>query len=147
MEQGELQKYILDQAKTEVDHTRSWPPKILAFYVTIHFGIVGAHLALTGRTPPINAPFCAKLFITLFVVGLFLWAALVLGKNHLSYLRHRNIQIHFQIENLKKYKDTLPKNWFIINEISLFVRKGWWFYLYLMFLVTILTMGGVWFVR
>jgi hypothetical protein len=148
MGQEELLKYILDQAKTEVEHTRSWPTKIMAFYVTINFGIVWALLSLTGRTHPFEVPCSAKLFITFFVVWLFVWAAFVLGENHLSYLRHRNIQIRFQIEQLEKHKDkyAMPQDWFSLNEISLFVRKGWWFYLYLIFLVLVLTIAGIWFV-
>jgi hypothetical protein len=33
MAMDDLEKYILEQAKIEVDYTRSWPNKLLAFYV------------------------------------------------------------------------------------------------------------------
>src|SRR5436189_6457568 len=37
---NDVEKHVLEQAKIEVDHTRSWPPKILAFYVAINLSLV-----------------------------------------------------------------------------------------------------------
>lgn len=46
----DLDKYVLEQAKIEVEHTRSWPKKILAFYVAINAGVVSALFAITSRS-------------------------------------------------------------------------------------------------
>jgi hypothetical protein len=46
VEEKDAQKYIIEQAKIEVEHTRSWPTKVMAFYVAINFGLVGSLIAL-----------------------------------------------------------------------------------------------------
>lgn len=144
----ELEKYVLEQAKIEVEHTRSWPTKILAFYVTINAGVVSALFAITGRS--VNAfyvPCFAKTLITAAILGLLAWAFALLQKNHKSYLRHRNIQIQFQQVNKKKIQNrfTVPAEWFSGNEVNIATRwQGWSFYFYLMVLVTALGLTGVW---
>lgn len=148
MEQGDLEKYLLEQAKIEVEHTRSWPTKVMAFYVTINFGLLASILAaVRSSSGQIRVPYCVKLIITLAIAGLFAWAASLLIKNHRSYLRHRNIQIQFQRKHFEEHKDSyaLPPDWFIPNEISLSVRAlGWGFYFYIMVVVTALTVAGIW---
>ena len=44
------QIHILEQAKIEVEHTRSWPTKILAFYVATNAGIVTTLFSITSRS-------------------------------------------------------------------------------------------------
>ena len=80
----DLEKYVLEQAKTEVEHTRSWPTKILAFYVAINAGVVTALFAITGRsTNPLSVPCWVKTIITVAILVLLAWAYYLLQKNHL----------------------------------------------------------------
>jgi hypothetical protein len=141
-------KYVLEQAKIEVDHTRSWPTKILAFYVAINFGLVASLAGFASRTTsPAAVSVCAKVLITIALAGMFLWSLALLVKNHLNYLRHRNVQVRFQQEHLQKDRDRLglPTDWFRVNEVSVGTRAlGWCFYLYVMILVTALALAGLW---
>jgi len=144
----DLDKYILEQVKIEVEHTRSWPTKILAFYVAINAGIVTALFTITGRSAnTLHVPCFAKVLITVAILGLLVWAAVLLQKNHKTYLRHRNIQVQFQKANSEEIKKrfTVPDDWFLDNELSLSTRGwGWSFYFYIMLLVTVFGLAGVW---
>ena len=149
MAMDDLEKYILEQAKIEVDYTRSWPNKLLAFYVAINFGLAGAFLAFASRDKgPATVPDCAKLLITLGVVVLFIWTIWLLRRNHLSYLDYRNIQIQFQLNHLEKThkeKFLLPNSWFRLNERNIFERgQGWGYYGFTTILVTAITIAAVW---
>ena len=96
----DLDKYVLEQAKIEVEHTRSWPAKILAFYVATIAGIVTAVFSITSRTQnQLYVPQCVKILLTAAIAVLLLWAFVLLRKNHLSYLRYRNVQVRFQMNN------------------------------------------------
>lgn len=146
---NDLEKYILEQAKIEVDYTRSWPNKLLAFYVAINFGLAGSFLAFAGRDKgPATVPVCAKVLITLGVSALFFWTVWLLIRNHLSYLDYRNIQIQFQrnyLEKTHKDKFLLPNNWFKLNERNIFERgQGWAYYGFTTVLVTAITIAAVW---
>ena len=149
MDEGDITKYVLEQAKIEVDHTRSWPTKILAFYVAINFGLVAALAAFAGRTTnPVVVTTRPKVLITLALAGMFLWSLVLVVKNHRNYLRHRNVQVKFQKAYLEKEQDrlALPPDWFRENEVSVGTRaSGWCFYLYVMVLVTVLALAGLWF--
>src|SRR5438552_16515145 len=93
---NDVEKHVLEQAKIEVDHTRSWPPKILAFYVAINLSLVASVVGLSSRTAkPIQIPPCCKVLVTLALAVFSFWAGYLLVKNHRSYLRHRNVQIQF----------------------------------------------------
>lgn len=144
----DLDKYVLEQAKIEVEHTRSWPTKILAFYVAINAGVVSALFAVTSRSGnPLLVPSWVKTVVTLAVVGLLLWAFALLRKNHKSYLRHRNVQVRFQQANKEEIQKRfiVPAEWFLDNDISPATRwQGWSFYFYIMILVTAFGLAGVW---
>lgn len=144
----DLEKYILGQAETEVEYTRSWPNKLLAFYVAINFGLAGSLVALASREKAIKISDCDALLITLGIAGFFVWTAYLLVRNHFSYLEYRNIQIKFQKENLEKThkeKFLLPENWFILNRRSIFARgQGWLFYFFTTVLVTAISIWAVW---
>jgi hypothetical protein len=145
----DLEKYILEQANIEVEYTRSWPNKLLAFYVAINFGLAGSFLAFASRDKgPATVPVCAKTLITIGIAILFFWTMWLLIKNHLSYLDYRNVQIKFQKKHLEKaHKDEflLPKNWFELNVRNIFVRgQGWGYYGFITVLVTAITMAVVW---
>jgi hypothetical protein len=145
----ELEKYILGQAETEVEYTRSWPNKLLAFYVAINFGLAGSLVALASREKnQIKISDCGALLITLGIAGFFIWTVWLLIRNHLSYLQYRNVQIQFQRDNLEKThkeKFLLPDNWFRLNRINIFERgQGWLFYFFTTVLVTAISIWAVW---
>ena len=144
----DLEKYVLEQAKTEVEHTRSWPTKILAFYVAINAGVVTALFAITGRsTNPLSVPCWVKTIITVAILVLLAWAYYLLQKNHKTYLGHRKLQVQYQQANRpeieKRY--TVPPEWFSDIKVSLGTRwQGWSFYFYLVVLVAAFGIAGVW---
>lgn len=145
----DLEKYILEQAKIEVDYTRAWPNKLLAFYVAINFGLAGSLIVLAIQAKSLfQITFCWRTIITFFVTVFWFWTVSLLIRNHLSYLRYRNIQIKFQQDNFeKKQKDKflLPKDWFKLNKISPCTRwRGWCFYLFTTVLVAALTIASIW---
>ena len=144
----DLDKYVLEQAKTEVEHTRSWPTKILAFYIALNAGVVTTLLTLSGRTTnPVYVPTFAKLLLSVAVLGLLIWAWLLLVKNHRSYLQHRNLQIKVQMYNAATLKEKypIPTQWLSLQEVNLSTRwLGWSFYLYLLIVVAILGLTGIW---
>ncbi len=145
----DLEKYIFEQVKIEVDYTRSWPNKLLAFYVAINFGLAGSFLAFSSRDKGLAAvPDSAKLLIILGVAVLFFWTIWLLIRNHLSYIDYRNIQIQFQIDHLEKThkeKFLLPKIWFRLNDRNIFARgQGWGYYGFITVLVTAITIATVW---
>lgn len=144
----DLERYILEQAKIEVEYTRSWPNKLLAFYVAINFGLAGSLLALASQEDPVKISDCGALLITLGIASLLVWTVSLLVRNHLSYLQYRNIQIQFQKVNLEKThkkKFLLPDNWFKLNKINIFVRgQGWMFYFFTTVLVAAIAVSAVW---
>lgn len=144
----DLDNYVLEQSKIEVEHTRFWPTKILAFYVAMNAGVVTALFSITTLNKnPLYVPICVKLFIMIAILSLLFWAFILLKKNHINYLKYRNIQIHFQKDNEKVLKERfpVPGEWFLLNELSLLKSwEGWSFYFYLMVLVTALALIGVW---
>lgn len=144
----DLDKYVLEQAKVEVEHTRSWPTKILAFYVAINAGIVTAVFSLTSRAKNPVTP-SMKVLLTVALVGVAAWAIYLFAKNHKNYLRSRNLQVQFQTVNEKAIgeKYAISPEWVKLYEVSLCTRwSGWGFYAFLVFLVATLGVAGVWLV-
>lgn len=144
----DLDKYVLEQAKIEVEHTRSWPTKILAFYVAINAGVVTTLFAITGRSVnPLSVPWWAKTVITAAILSLLVWALYLLQKNHKTYLQHRKLQVQFQQANKVEIENrfSVPPEWLRDIEVSLGTRwQGWSFYFYLVVLVAAFGMAGVW---
>ena len=144
----DLDKYVLEQAKIEVEHTRSWPTKILAFYVAINAGIVTAVFSLTGRTQnPVSISPCVRLLLAGAMLSVLVWAIFLLAKNHKNYLRNRNFLVHFQTANKKALEEkfAVPTEWVLPYEVSLLTRwSGRGFYEFLVCLLAILGIAGVW---
>ena len=137
----EIDKYVLEQAKIEIDHTRSWPTKILAFFLAINVAIVTAVRFEEGTSCPI------KLIISAAILLLLYWAFYLLMKNHLSYLRYRRMQVQFQKAHRKEMevKFSVPDEWFEDIEVCLGTRwQGWAFYFFLVILVTLFGLAGTW---
>jgi len=147
MTMSDLNKYVLEQAKIEVEHARSWPTKILAFYVAINAGLVTTLFALAGRSNSLTAPCWVKTIITIAVLCLLAWAFYLLQKNHRTYLAHRKLQVQFQKANQAEIEKlfTPPPEWFVDIDVRLGTRwQGWSFYFYLVVLVTVFGIAGVW---
>jgi high-affinity Fe2+/Pb2+ permease len=143
----DLEKHVLEQAKIEVEHTRSWPTKILAFYVAINAAVVTGLFTLAGRSSNARqVPEQVKLGLVIAVLGLAVWACALLVKNHKNYLRNRNLQVHFQKANAAKLTETfpIPADWLVPNEIRLQTRwEGWTFYASLIVFVAALGVAGI----
>lgn len=141
MSEHQLENYILEQAKIEVEHTRSWPTKVMAFYVAINFGLIGSLLTIKRELPEHTVDSRIMVFFFICYVVLAGWVVFLLIKNHQNYLRYRNIQVAFQKIYLEKnYKELygLPDIWFEKNKISITHRFwGWGFYLYIVFMITL----------
>jgi len=148
MQISDIAKYVLEQAKIEVDHTRSWPTKILAFYVAINAGLVTTLFALANReSNPFTAPCWAKTVITVAVLCLLVWVFYLLQKNHRTYLAHRRLQVQFQQANKAEIEKqfTAPPEWFADIDVHLSTRwQGWSFYFYIVILVSTFTIVGIW---
>ncbi len=148
MTMSDIDKYVLDQAKVEVEHTRSWPTKILAFYVAVNAGLVTTLYALAGRASnPLTAPCWVKTVITVAVLLLLVWAIYLLQKNHRTYLAHRKIQVRFQQDNRSEIEKQFapPLEWFADVDVRLGTRwQGWSFYVYLVILVSAFSIIGIW---
>lgn len=145
----DLDKYVLDQARVEVEHTRSWPTKVLAFYVAINAAVVTGLFSLAARgasAPKVSNEIRWVLTAILAVLAVWSWKLLV--RNHRSYLTHRNIQIKYQVANrseVEKRGYPVPTDWFVENEIGLRTRlQGWGFYAFLVAFVAALSISGVW---
>jgi hypothetical protein len=142
----DLDNYALEQAKVEVDQTRSWPTKILAFYSAINAVLVAAYVAASGAHPLLLST-GIRVTITVVISVLLIWAVALLIRNHLSYLRYRNMQIRFQRANEDELKKRfpVPDDWFKENQVCITTRwQGWSFYAYLALLVTAAALLGVW---
>lgn len=147
-EMTELDKYMLDQAKIEIEHTRSWPTKILAFYIAVVAGMSSAIFTLSSRDQnPVVASDCVKSILTLLLIAKLIWVFSLLRRNHLSYLKYRNLQIQFQVKNKEFFTNhfSVPQDWLHPNEVSLGTRwQGWGFYFFITCLVTGLGLIALW---
>lgn len=143
----DLDKYILEQAKTEVEHTRSWPNKILAFYVAINVAVVTAVFSMSARqalpkySDSLKWPLAGALLVLAY------WSLSLLRRNHLSYLSYRNIQVEYQPANKSTIENrgySIPVTWFSKNPVSWRTRFwGWGFYAFLVVMVAIFSLVAV----
>lgn len=143
----DLDKYVLEQAKIEVEHTRSWPTKILAFYLATNVAIVTGLFTLAGRTArSVVATSGARTVLAGAVCALAVWALILLGRNHCSYLRYRNLQIRFQKANAFQLNQrySTSSDWLQENAVDLHTRwVGWGFYALLVVVITVLSLAGI----
>ena len=144
----DLDKYVLEQAKTEVEHTRSWPTKVLAFLIAINAGVVTTLFTFSSRAVrPLVASTCVKALLSATLVVLAVWAISLVVKNHRSYLQHRSIQVQFQLAQAKSIKArySVPDSWLSEVKVKLSTRwQGWAFYAFLVAFIAALGLAGVW---
>lgn len=144
---NETEKYVLEHARVEVEHTRSWPTKILAFYVAINAGIITGLVAFSKSSNDICIPNWLKIAITAGMLTLLIWGGSLLMMNHRSYLRYRNVQIRFQRSKETEIKThfSVPEDWFKDNPVRLVTRmQGWGFYFFIMLFVAMLAIVAIW---
>lgn len=147
MDDSDIQKYILNQATTEVEHNRSWPTKAMAFYIAINFGLATALIALRKDICPLDLPCIAKTVITVALLILAAWVLRVLWNNHKNYLKYRNVQIFNQKKILENRKDDfgIPDDWFkSLDERASTRFFGWGLYAYMVVMTTALVLVGMW---
>ena len=126
-------KYILEQANIEVEHTRSWPTKVMVFYVAINAGVVTAILTIAGRVDLFSLEWKYTIWLAICIIYLWFSIIKIFMNNHKNYLKYRNIQVQIQKKFIKPYCEIqnikVPQEWFIPVEEELHVRSpGWMFY-------------------
>ena len=124
---ADIQEYVLAQANIEVEHNRSWPTKIMAFYVAINFGIATGLIAF--RSDICSLESCnAKPIVTVAVLIMAVWTLKILRRNHINYLKYRNLQIFNQKQMLEVRKDVfdIPDDWFKPLKICASTRFWGW---------------------
>jgi len=149
MDESDIYKYVLSQAALEVEYNRSWPTKIMAFYIAINFGLMTALIALGNDFSSFPQPCVAKTVITIAFLILASWVLSVLWNNHRNYLLYRNLQIFNQKKFLEKRKEEfgLPDDWFKSIEVRASSRFfGWGVYAYIVLMTTALVLAGMWLV-
>ena len=146
---NEWERYILEQAKIEIDHTRSWPTKALAFYVTTNFGLVGSLIGLRKTAHSLDLQCWVKVALILLICTLSAWAVAMLVRNHHNYLIYRNLQIRFQVLHSQELRNgyQLPPEWFEPNDVRPLSRFiGWGVYLCIVVIIWLLSTTGILFV-
>ncbi len=146
MEELDIQKYINDQANIEVENSRTWPTKVMVFYVAINFGIIGGVIAMKNLNPSFLIPCWVKFIVTFLIVILAIWVLRILKKTHINYLIYRNMQIDLQTKLFKDKQEeyNLPDYWFKKHKVSVLERwHGTGLYAYIVLLVTVLVVAGI----
>lgn len=147
MDDSDIQKYVLNQAATEIEHNRSWPTKVMAFYIAINFGLATALISLRKEICPFDLSCLAKTGITIALLILSVWVLRVLWSNHKNYLKYRNVQVINQKKILEKSKDDLgiPDDWFkSLDERGSTRFFGWGLYAYIVVMTTSVVLVGMW---
>ena len=147
MEKPDEIKYILDQVNIEIDHIRSWPTKVMAFYVAINFGIISVIIALQKFSTPVQIPFYIKTAIAIVIVIFTLRILRTLWNLNTNYIIQRNLQIDLQKKIFNKDKQeeyNLPSFWFKKKEgCSCIKYPGWLIYVYFLILILFLMIIGI----
>jgi hypothetical protein len=139
--------YTSEQANIEVEHTRSWPTKIMAFYIAINFGLAASLTTAKKYFTTLSSGCVFKIVLTVLAGVLAVWVIIVLRKNHLNYLTYRNVQVHLQRKYLQNWQDefNLPDEWFNKIKVTWYTRCiGWILYAYIVVIVTGSVIVGFW---
>lgn len=142
------QEYALEQASKEVEHCRSWPMRVMAFFVAINFG-VAAGLATSlntslGARLPISMAGKYVLIVALLVLAV--WVIGILIRNNFNYQKYRAVQVLVQSAVFPEgpARDGFPPEWFSESASSPLHRFwGYGLYVYMVVFVTVLTIAFV----
>ncbi len=147
MEEADKQRYIQYQINFEIEHIRSWPTKVMAFYVAINFGIISAVIALQKFNPPVQLPCSTKVILTIIVVILASGMLYILCKSYGDYIINRNLQIDLQkklFNKVERKEYNLPDFWFEKKKgCSCLKYPGWLFYVFVLIVVAGLVVTGI----
>jgi 4-amino-4-deoxy-L-arabinose transferase-like glycosyltransferase len=141
------EKYVLDQAAKEVEHCRSWPTRVVAFFIAINFGVVAGLSALLNTNLRAQMPISmgGKYVLVLALLLLAVWVVGILIRNHRIYRKYRELQISVQSSVFPPAaRDGLPPEWFTEAESSPFDSFwGYGLYVCMVLFVTLLTIAAV----
>jgi len=143
----DINKYIVEQANIEIEYVRSWPTKVMAFYVAINFGVIGAIIALQNIKNPVQLSCCMKLVITIMLSILTFHMLYILKRSNGNYIDHRDLQIDLQKKLFEEKRDeyNLPKEWFEKKEGFHYIKyPGWLLYGYIVIMIAFLVIPGIW---
>ena len=144
----DTEKYILDQATREVEHCRTWPTRVMAFFFAINFGLVAGLAALLNTSLRTQMPISmgGKYVLILALLLLAIWVVGILIRNHRIYLKYRELQVSTQSSVFPPgpAREGLPPEWFTEARSSSLDRYwGYGLYVYMVLLVTLLTIAAV----
>jgi hypothetical protein len=128
----EYVRFIYDKVYDEINRCRDWPIKILGFTSGLFVAILGFLKLFPGKV----GLTCNEKWSICIIMSFFsIFCVYILGKQHLAYLRYRNIQIrlqnHIGIQNWLGPGDKriIPREW--DDELNSSLRtnsQGWLFY-------------------
>jgi|GEM_PF-5072933 hypothetical protein len=124
-------KFIYDKVYDEINRCRDWPVKILGFTSGLYLAVLTILKINSDRLPIYsNGKWCLYIGIALFS----LYCIGILMKQHLDYLKYRNIQIRMQKKMKVQFwkvngKRIVPEKWDDEFKGKLWENcTGWIFY-------------------
>jgi hypothetical protein len=143
----EYLKLMYDRIYDELNRGRDWPIKIMAFasaaYLAL-FGLIKLDTSAAGFSCPIKA-----LFTLLLGILWFLTIKIII-RQHLNYLKYRDIQIKIQkamgVYDWKVDDEAIfPASWKKSINISIWTGFfGWAFYAFYITVIAIITLCLIW---
>lgn len=125
------EKFIYDKVYDELNRSRDWPIKIMAFVSAIYLAIIG--LVELGQSS-FQLTCLVKWIICMILFVFCFWTIVIIGRQHLNYLNYRNIQIRLQNRmGISDWSEgdnnVIPNNWAKEKRVSLITGfQGWGFY-------------------
>lgn len=86
-------KLMYDNNYDELNRCRDWPVKVLAFASALYAGLIGF---VTLKSENQNVLVSLKIGLSVVVIWFSFYIITILKKQHLEYLKYRNIQIRLQ---------------------------------------------------
>lgn len=105
------EKFIYDKVLDELNRSRDWPIKVMTFSTAIYLALIG----LTQIDNISLSPSGIKVII-MFLFMFWILTIWIIRRQHLNYLKYRNIQIRLQ-KKMGIYKmqndsvDIFPEEW------------------------------------
>lgn len=140
-------KLIYETVYDELNRSRDWPIKIMAFTSAAYLAMFSL-LKLDNNHMKVGCEI--KFIASIFLLALLILTILIIVRQHKNYLRYRNVQINLQ--NLMKIHDwetngeeILPIKWKKQIEVSVSAGfVGWFFYAFYIFTIAIITGVLIW---
>ena len=134
----EDKRFMYDKVYDELNRCRDWPLKILGFTSGLFIAMLGFLKIFT-----VKVFYCEKVFLILGISAFFIYCIAIIVKQHLEYLRYRNIQIRIQKEmGIKEWKiddeRIIPREWDNELKESIWTNfQGWMFYAFYIFCLSV----------